>query len=116
MLAFKRAASRTRPQTMKRKKIDCAVCGSDRSELLVVARGNRGLNYIAAEHPVVICLDCGLVYLNPQHSAEDYESYYALEDYKPIKTAPDVFLRRHIYRRIRISYRNGSYSASEVAC
>lgn len=89
---------------MKRNEIGCAVCGSHRSEILVIAKGNRGLTNIASEHPVVICSDCGLVYLNPQHSEKDYESYYALEDYKPIKIPPEIYLRRHVYRRIQAAY------------
>jgi 2-polyprenyl-3-methyl-5-hydroxy-6-metoxy-1,4-benzoquinol methylase len=89
---------------MGTKKIACAVCGSRKNELLAVATGNRGLEYIAREHHVVICLDCGLTFLNPQHDVEDYDRYYALSDYKPIKTPPDVFLRRHEYRRIQASY------------
>lgn len=89
---------------MNRKEIACVVCESRSCTLLTTAKGNRGLDYIAAEHPVVVCSNCGLVYLNPQHSDDDYSRYYATEDYKPITTQPAAFLNRHIYRKIQSAY------------
>lgn len=84
--------------------IPCAVCGSKEHELLTVARGNRDLDYIAFEHNVVVCSNCGLVYLNPQESEEAYARYYQTADYEPITASAKVMLKRHGYRRIQAAY------------
>jgi SAM-dependent methyltransferase len=84
--------------------IECAVCGSANHERLLVARGNRGQPYISLEHPVAICTECGLVYLNPQHEDADYDRYYRTADYRPITLAPERFLRQSRYRRVQAAY------------
>lgn len=86
------------------REVNCAVCGNHNTELLTVARGNRNLQFISKEHPVVICTSCGLTYLNPQQDEEDYARYYRSSDYKPITIAPEVLLDRHIYRRIQAAF------------
>jgi len=84
--------------------IPCAVCGSNKHELLTVACGNRGLDYVAREHNVVICSDCGLVYLNPQQPEEVYARYYQTADYEPITASAETILNRHGYRRIQAAF------------
>jgi 2-polyprenyl-3-methyl-5-hydroxy-6-metoxy-1,4-benzoquinol methylase len=87
-----------------RRSVVCAVCGSDKKQLLTVAHGNRGLPYIAEDHDVMVCESCGLVYLDPQHAESDYARYYASADYAPITASPKAVLRRQDYRRIQASY------------
>lgn len=89
---------------MGEKYISCIICSSDETRRLTVARGNRDLDYIAQQHPVVVCARCGLTYLNPQQDDEDYERYYQSADYKAIITPPKIFLRRHAYRRIQAGF------------
>lgn len=62
---------------MGQKIISCNNCGSDNHKLLVEIRGNRGADFIAKKHKVVICENCGLVFLNPQHEVVDYEKFYS---------------------------------------
>jgi 2-polyprenyl-3-methyl-5-hydroxy-6-metoxy-1,4-benzoquinol methylase len=54
---------------------------------LVIVKGNRGADFIAKKHRVVICENCGLVFLNPQHSEEDYDRFYSNQPTSPVKSA-----------------------------
>jgi len=62
---------------MARHLIPCNNCGGTRHQRLLTARGNRGVSFISKSHPVVICSECGLVFLNPQHDEEDYKRFYS---------------------------------------
>lgn len=57
--------------------IKCNNCQGDDHRALAKVRGNRGNDFISRYHNVVICKNCGLVFLNPQHDEEDYAKYYA---------------------------------------
>ncbi len=61
-------------------KILCPVCGSKDFYTLLLASGNRGVPFISKKHPVVLCKNCGICFLNPQHSEEDYQKYYEWHD------------------------------------
>lgn len=61
---------------MAQRIIPCNNCGSKKHKLLVKVKGNRGADFIAKTHNVVICENCGLVFLNPQHEEIDYDRYY----------------------------------------
>lgn len=54
------------------KEKSCVNCGSDRSVEITQALDNRIKDYIR----VVECMECGLVFLNPGPTEEDYISFY----------------------------------------
>ena len=91
---------------MGQRLIDCVNCQSKDHKKLVIARGNRGVDFIAAEHPVVVCSSCGLVFLNPQHDDQDYDKFYkALNFKKEIKAgSPEEILHKHKFKKIPIKF------------
>lgn len=62
---------------MTRTIISCNNCESSNYSLYAVGRGNRRTSFIEKKHPAVICKECGLIFLNPQHSPKDYATYYS---------------------------------------
>lgn len=58
---------------------DCLICKSKNSRKLVTVEGNRRCDYINNRHTFVLCENCGLCFLNPQNSQEDYTKYYSEE-------------------------------------
>lgn len=62
---------------MTRHLINCNNCGGNTYEKLARVRGNRGVKFIGRYHTVVICKNCGLIYLNPQHEEIDYQKFYS---------------------------------------
>lgn len=62
---------------MTRRLIVCNNCGSSKHKRLATGRGRRGVAFIEKKHPVVICEECGLIFLNPQHEPSDYAKYYS---------------------------------------
>ena len=71
---------------MAQRIIPCNNCGCDKHKLLVKIKGNRGANFIAKRHRVVICENCGLIFLNPQYEAADYEKFYSCQPASVAKT------------------------------
>ena len=66
---------------MAQRLIHCPVCGEARNfHHVLTSRRNRGVSFIAPEHPVVLCKTCSLCFLNPQHEEDDYVRYYAEHD------------------------------------
>lgn len=62
---------------MAQRIIPCNNCGEKNFVTLTTVRGNRGANFIARYHDVVVCNVCGLVWINPQHEESDYGRFYA---------------------------------------
>jgi SAM-dependent methyltransferase len=63
---------------MAQRMIPCPICGQTNNfYTLITARGNRGVPFIAPTHPVVLCRQCGVCFLNPQHDESDYVRFYA---------------------------------------
>ncbi len=77
--------------------VRCDLCGADDYE--VVATRGRFRTPLRA----VVCRRCGLVYLNPRPSAEDYARFYATEYWKLFKNrdVPDERFFRKQVRRAR---------------
>jgi rubredoxin len=94
---------------MALRNIACPVCGEEKDfYMLVVAEGNRGAPFIASRHHVVLCKNCGLCFLNPQHDEADYAKYYEFYD-RPVgrKIGPKGFRPdslRSEYDRIRLDF------------
>lgn len=57
----------------------CDLCGGTKHELLFTGRDR--LFGIEGEFPLVRCLDCGLIFVNPRPSFEEMARYYPQEDY-----------------------------------
>ena len=60
--------SRDTGEAIKRETVCCDLCGSARSETVMV--GWDMLYGAPGQWPVVRCLDCGLVYTNPRPAPE----------------------------------------------
>ncbi len=91
--------------------IPCSVCGERKHfHTLFVAKGNRNVPFIVKSHPVVLCQNCGLCFLNPQHSEGDYQKYYEWHD-RPIDRKVGVLgIRpgtRTEYDRLRLDFFTG---------
>ena len=61
---------------MTQHKIKCNNCQSNNYKCLIRVKNNKSAEFIAPFSDVVICKDCGLVFLNPQHDEKDYLKYY----------------------------------------
>ncbi len=79
--------------------INCKNCGSKNHRLLVRVKGDRQVNFISDIHNVVVCEDCGLAFLNPQHDDEDYAKYYTYYAVKTPISSPPAERRRGRPRR-----------------
>ena len=91
---------------MGQRHINCINCQSQEHKKLVTARGNRGADFIASEHPVVVCSNCGLVFLNPQHDDRDYDQFYQVLNYKKEVKAesPEKILGKHRFKKIPLKF------------
>src|SRR5512134_1518932 len=69
--------------------VPCNLCGADDAVRLFNGK-DRLLRIDDAEFPVVRCRRCGLVYLNPQPSAEELRRYYP-EAYSPYQDDDGLF-------------------------
>ncbi len=86
--------------------IDCVNCESKDHRELVKARGNRGVDFIAPEHHVVVCENCGLVFINPQHDDRDYDRFYEVLNYKKETQtlSPEEILGKHTFKKIPLKF------------
>ncbi|MCK5211786.1 class I SAM-dependent methyltransferase [Candidatus Parcubacteria bacterium] len=84
---------------MSKRYIKCANCNSDNHELLVKIKNKRKADFVSEYSNVVICSNCGLVFLNPQHDKDDYCSYYKKHDRsKPVnKTIEEIIKNDNRY-------------------
>lgn len=77
------------------KEINCILCHRDNYKKLFISK-DRLLNVDETEFQVVKCRDCGMVYLNPQPTAEEIAKYYP-SNYAPYLSQgqfkPSQFLR-----------------------
>lgn len=89
---------------MGRHIITCAVCGGADHDVLHTFVSGKRYDYLEAEHVVVACRNCGLVFLNPQHEEADYIRYYARDDYAPITMKPERLVEKHPYRRVQAAF------------
>jgi hypothetical protein len=91
---------------MEQRYIDCANCASKDHKELVKVRGNRGVDFIAQEHHVVVCQNCGLVFINPQHDDRDYDRFYKIFNYKKEKKAisREEILARYTFKKIPLKF------------
>lgn len=89
---------------MGRRMIPCVNCGGKLHRPLLSVHGNRGAPFIEREHPVVVCEQCGLGFLNPQHEEADYARYYASLNYAPIRMSGADMLRRSTYRKVQAAF------------
>jgi SAM-dependent methyltransferase len=76
----------TMDKIIKKNYIPCALCGSSESEFLFNAKDR--LHGISGSFTYVKCINCGLVYMNPQISLEDLKAFYP-NDYEPHKSHLD---------------------------
>jgi SAM-dependent methyltransferase len=90
---------------MAQRQIKCCNCGSVDHDILTVIRGNRDVDIIASEHYIVVCMDCGLVFINPQHDDEDYAEYYkCFNRNSQVNYSRQEVLDKHRYRRIHAEF------------
>ncbi len=69
--------------------VACALCGS-RNQQLLAKKSRFGI-----PAPMVICRDCGLVFINPRMTGEEYGKFYSSNAYRRLyskKEAPDTIL------------------------
>ncbi len=71
--------------------IPCANCGSKENKLLTRIKVRKKADFIDQYCKVVICANCGLVFLNPQYSEEDYFKFYESIYFKP--TSDDILFK-----------------------
>ncbi len=89
--------------------IPCPICSEkDDFQYLFTATGNKDVSFIAREHSVVLCKNCGMCFLNPQHDDGDYEKYYEIHD-RPIGRKINSLgfrpnSRRGEYDRLRLDF------------
>jgi 2-polyprenyl-3-methyl-5-hydroxy-6-metoxy-1,4-benzoquinol methylase len=67
---------------MGRRYIACINCKSKDHREIFKAKGNRGVDFISYQHHIVVCENCGLVFINPQHDEQDYDQFYEIFNYK----------------------------------
>jgi 2-polyprenyl-3-methyl-5-hydroxy-6-metoxy-1,4-benzoquinol methylase len=88
-------------------KILCPVCAAGDFYTLLTARGNRRVLFISQEHPVVLCKNCGICFLNSQIREKDYQRYYEWYD-RPMNRKVDArgFRpgKRTEYDRLRLNF------------
>lgn len=84
--------------------IPCINCGSEKHRYLLSVHGNRGAKFIGHEHRVVLCEQCGLGFLNPQHDEADYSRFYESLNYAPIQIPGSEMLRRSAYRKLQAAF------------
>ncbi len=70
-------------------KIRCNICGSNNCRFLFHGR-DRALKVSSQLFNIVKCLNCGLVYLNPQLTREELKKYYP-ENYDQYSGADTIF-------------------------
>lgn len=89
---------------MTKRLIPCNNCRSLNFKKLVTIKGNRGVEFISKKHNIVVCKNCGLVFINPQHSDNDYALFY--EKFNNLKTHLPVeeILKRHEYQKKHINF------------
>jgi 2-polyprenyl-3-methyl-5-hydroxy-6-metoxy-1,4-benzoquinol methylase len=91
---------------MGQRSIDCANCDSNNFKELVKVKGNRGVDFISPWHHVVICENCGLVFINPQHDDQDYDRFYQAFNYKKEKksVSREEILEKHTFKKIPLQF------------
>lgn len=91
---------------MVQRSIDCANCDGKDFKNFVKAIGNRGIDFIAPWHQVVICQNCGLVFINPQHDDQDYDRFYQVFNYKKEKKSlsKNEILDKHAFKKIPLKF------------
>lgn len=82
----------------------CPICGEDNFHKLFEVRGNRGVAFIDPIHQVVLCQNCGFCFLNPQHTAEDYQAYYKSFDRPATGPGAKKRLKREVYDPVRLEF------------
>ncbi len=60
--------------------ISCVNCGSSDHKKLTTSRGDKKIGAYNGKFPVVLCRNCGLCFLNPQPSHEEYVRYYTAKN------------------------------------
>jgi 2-polyprenyl-3-methyl-5-hydroxy-6-metoxy-1,4-benzoquinol methylase len=91
---------------MGQRYIDCVNCESKDHKELVKVKGNRGADFIALEHHVVVCENCGLVFIHPQPDDQDYDRFYKVLNYKkkPTALSADEILGKHTFKKIPLKF------------
>lgn len=80
---------RLRPELLER--VPCNLCGSSRQEVWATKE----------QWSLVVCAECGLVYVNPRLNADGLRLAYA-EDYFALQSDPEDTRKRHEMYRIEI--------------
>jgi len=96
--------------------IDCANCRSQKFKELTDVQGNRGVDFISRQHHVVICENCGLVFINPQHDVQDYDRFYQVFNYKKDKKtiSREEILEKHTFKKIPLKFLVDYLQSSDV--
>lgn len=85
--------------------IPCLNCNNSRNHLLVTIRDHSSFDFIADDHNVVLCKNCGLGYLNPQQDDSIYKKYYQSYNRSNVISASiDNILKLYRYRKILARY------------
>ena len=85
--------------------IPCINCNNSNNHLLVTIRDHSSFDFIADDHNVVLCKNCGLGYLNPQQDDSIYKKYYlSYNRASVISASKDNILKLYRYRKILARY------------
>jgi transcription elongation factor Elf1 len=100
---------------MANRKISCCNCGSDSHDILTETSGNRGLDFIAQKQSIVVCKECGLVFINPQHDDNDYADYYKhFSRSTPVTLSSQEVLDKNKYRKIHANFLADTIAESDI--
>ena len=96
---------------MGQRYIDCINCKGNKHRELIKVIGNRGVDFISYQHHIVVCNDCGLVFVNPQHDEQDYDKFYKTLNYKKLSKkklkkaiSKEIILNRFAYKKIPLKF------------
>lgn len=77
--------------------ISCNNCGSSQYKVLHTFRGNYS-GLLEKRFKVVLCKECGLGFLNPQPSHEDYIKHYSRDKHKPAPDKSGILSQKKYHR------------------
>lgn len=101
---------------MGQRLIACANCNGESFRKLLEVTGNRDVEFISLRHHIVVCENCGLVFLNPQHADQDYESYYKALNYREGKSiSKEKILNKHQFKKIPVKCLTDYLNSQQMA-
>lgn len=96
--------------------VPCAICGTHNTRLLAT-KGEFGWDTY-----VSICRDCGLVFLNPRWTKEDYQNFYVAEYDKVLRSDPAKVEEKEkrkgniVWQRVKPFFPDGAKNVLDIGC